>query len=179
MASWAHPELGTFASEAWGGWTRRSTHPAFTKFKGGGDAFHLTLDTDEPEEEPSADVVAMALSTLANCERLIESGLQALCDDFHGRGRDGGMWWRDGVDQILEILEKKDSPEILDGPEKLYDWMSVPSILAQARGMGYPHPCSIISFQSPIDEEHGIGILTDGQDVIGIGYQTDTCPFEG
>ena len=43
---------------------------------------------------------------------------------------------------------------------------------------GYDKPIVELSFGAAFEEEHGVGILTDGAKIIGIGYSYDVTPFE-
>lgn len=43
---------------------------------------------------------------------------------------------------------------------------------------GYDEPIVELSFSAPFEDEHGVGVMTDGQSVLGIGYSCDVTPFE-
>jgi hypothetical protein len=35
-----------------------------------------------------------------------------------------------------------------------------------------------LSFRAAFEQEHGVGVLTDGQTVLGFGYSGEATPFE-
>jgi hypothetical protein len=41
---------------------------------------------------------------------------------------------------------------------------------------GRKRPLAELSFHAAFEEEHGVGILTDGRQVVGIGYLADVEP---
>jgi len=44
------------------------------------------------------------------------------------------------------------------------------------RGQG--KPLVELSFAAAFEEEHGVGILTDGKTIVGIGYTSNVTPFK-
>ena len=87
------------------------------------------------------------------------------------------MWWSDNISHVYEVLGEGYRIWVLDSPLGLHSLLGNPSVLVQECGFGYDQACAIIAFESDIDIEHGIGVLTDGQKVIGVGYATDTEAF--
>ena len=182
MHTWDHSELGQFKFGEYEGWLGAVSLPLFRKFtyrakEDPSASIQLRFDAYEPDETPSEEMIQVALATVANHEQLVATGLKVLHDDFHGRGADSGMWWTDDVDHILEILGDRYSKDVLDSPPGLYRLLGCPSIDVQETGYGYDKPCAIIGFESEIDIEHGIGLLTDGKQIIGSGYRCDAGAF--
>jgi hypothetical protein len=35
-----------------------------------------------------------------------------------------------------------------------------------------------LAFEAPFEEEHGVGVLTDGVAILGTGYRYDVTPFK-
>lgn len=66
---------------------------------------------------------------------------------------------------------------MLTETEDLLLYLGAPSIYIQSSTYGYDQPCATIMFESTFEPEHGIGMLTDGNRILGIGYQMDVSPF--
>jgi hypothetical protein len=43
---------------------------------------------------------------------------------------------------------------------------------------GYEKPVVELSFHAAFEEEHGVGVLTDGNTILGTGYSVDVRPFK-
>ena len=43
---------------------------------------------------------------------------------------------------------------------------------------GYERPVVEMSFAAAFEEEHGVGILTDGKTILGTGYQSSVSLFK-
>ena len=70
------------------------------------------------------EVIDVGMATIANCEKLIATGLQVLFDDFHGNRKDSGMWWHNDLDHIHEILGPDYSSEVLNSPDDLFQLLA-------------------------------------------------------
>lgn len=180
MAEWEHPELGAFRFDS--AWLGTATLPVFSKFasmeSSASETVEILIDAYKSTDIPSDGVVRVAINTISNADSLVKSGLQVLFDDFHGIRPDSGMWWHDEIDHVCEILDNRFSRGVLDTADGLYELLGDASLLIQGRGYGYDSPCAVIGFESPIDVEHGVGFLTDGAQIIGLGYRADPCAFE-
>jgi len=182
MNFWEHPALGKFCYEEYLGWKQRIHLEAFDIFQYDSHLWpdrkaDLILKAWEVEEIPTDAMVTMAASCVTNISTLLAEGIDYLYNDFHGTGPDSGMWWCGAKDQVDDILEAEYSRNMLSKKEGLFELLGKPFILVQEFGMSYPHHCAIIGFESPIETSHGIGFLTNGENIIGIGYNTDTSPF--
>lgn len=87
------------------------------------------------------------------------------------------MWWTDSLHHLQDILGDKYPEDILQSPTGLYQLLGDPSIDVGEFGYAFNRPCAIIGFESPLDVEHGIGLLTDGKQIIGCGYRSDASAF--
>ena len=107
--------------------------------------------------------------------------IDALWADVEGAGPDSGMWWHDNLEQVCELSDL-DAGDPNNGSinceADLYQLLGAPSIFVQETGYGYPHPCAVICLEAPFEIEHGIGLLTDGEKILGTGYSMDVSPFE-
>jgi hypothetical protein len=186
MTNWTQEELGSFSFDQTG-WCRTFDFPAFEAFRYGGprkpnedsgsSEVDLTFEADDEGDFPSEAEIAVARQVIANHELLLAEGIQLLFNDLLGIGPDSGMWWRGGIGQVREIIANYGSYtfESLDDLGRL---LGQPRIFIQEFGYGYDSPCAIINFEAVFEQEHGIGMLTDGKRILGIGYQTDASPFE-
>jgi hypothetical protein len=52
------------------------------------------------------------------------------------------------------------------------------SINVRKKVFGYPKPVVELSFTAAFDDEHGMGALTDGTKILGLGYICDVTPFK-
>lgn len=181
MSTWEDPELGVFELSRGEGWCREIDVPNFMAFQYSDwpkRPVYLIFAADDENDIPTDGQVSVARQTINNLERLIEEGLLALVDDFQGRGPDSGMWWHSDIDQVLENLTSNGARlDSLGSPDDLYVVMGQPSIRIQESGYGYGKPCAIIGFEAQFEVEHGVGILTDGEQILGTGYRTDVSPF--
>jgi hypothetical protein len=192
MPTWTHQQLGTFTHNHVG-WARDIALPAFKPFRydwGGRlrtrSRFTLEFDADDENEgnipTPSKRAIAIAQRTIRNQEMLADRVLNAVWKDLHGRGRETGMWWHGDlrtVDQrIVEVFEnRKGKPDSLSSPEDLYLLMGVTLIQIRESTYLYERPSATICFSAAFDDEHGVGVLTDGTRVLGIGYESDVTPY--
>lgn len=131
-----------------------------------------------PEEFPSTEQIAVAVRLLTNQHALVDSMKESLWNDFQGRGPESGMWWRGNVDAVNQVLMAElGTPSQLEGQDDLLDVMVPTTIQVRKRVLGYDKAVAQVYFYAAFEEEHGIGILTDGDVVLGIGYAADVTPF--
>ena len=102
------------------------------------------------------------------------------------------MWWHGKLKEI----EKQTSP--LKAPKDLLDLLQLDIIYIQKPQPGRSDPFILnpfngkkvkappraavpasaeLEFHAAFEEEHGVGILTDCNSILGIGYSTDVTPF--
>jgi hypothetical protein len=88
------------------------------------------------------------------------------------------MYWHGDLDAVAEGLEFEDT---LKPPRKAADLprlMQLTNIAIQKRKHGQDKPLAELSFAAAFEEEHGVGVLTDGKTILGIGYSADVRPFK-
>ena len=100
----------------------------------------------------------------------------ALWDEFNGRGPDSGMWWHGDTEQWVEGLDSSGLP-LPTKADDLLGLMALSSIVVRRKVDGYDKPVVELSFAAAFEEEHGVGVLTDGKKVLGTGYSTDVTPY--
>ena len=135
---------------------------------------------EDEDEIPSVEVQEVGRKIAENHSMLIDLALELLFRDFRGESPSSGMWWHSALDRVHEsLLEMPKSLGRLEVPRDLYSHLGSPSIIVQSDAYEYAHPCGILRFEASFEPEHGVGFLTDGETVIGIGDQEDVSPFVG
>jgi hypothetical protein len=182
---WKHADLGTFKFDD--GWVSSLSLPAFKAFKydsEGSRARSFKTDicfaVDLPEDVPTPRTVAVAMRVIKNQESLAGKLKKAIFDDINGRGPRSGMWWRGNIQTINEYVadesgRRKLKP--LKAPADLEHFLGRPAIDIRESVYGFDKPCAIISFSALFEPEHGVGILTDGVRILGLGDCVDVTPF--
>jgi hypothetical protein len=190
MQTWKDAQLGTFMYDGHGWWSRTFELPAFSVFRYGGfneppakagsPIVDILFEADDEKGIPTEGEIAVARRTIDNHRQLVSEGIVALFKDILGKGPDSGMWWHSDIENVREMVSGRfvgpHESSLLE-PEDLHLLMGKPSIVVQESGYGYDQPCAIICFEAIFEPEHGIGLLTDGNRILGIGYQMDVSPF--
>lgn len=184
--TWEHPKLGVFTFDGTR-WITISSLPAFTAFKyrkrgrqGRPSSIRFSFEAEDVHAVPSKQAVAVALRVVKNQDRLAQQVRKAMWDDLNGQGEDSGMWWhgdRATIEEAISGAFGEREPRPLRRPDDLYHLMGDPSVSIRERIHLYERPCATINFEAAFDEEHGVGVLTDGNRVLGTGYQISVTPF--
>jgi hypothetical protein len=96
-------------------------------------------------------------------------------DDMTGKGPTTDYWWHDAMeDELTDILEEDGLPQ---SAEDLVQHLRFYGITMHEKVHGYDGPLAELCFSSILEEEHGIGIVTDGERILGQGYQGDMALF--
>lgn len=177
MTQFEHPTLGPLTLED-GVWTGEVRSPVFKRFKDSESGIEFELDGENLVDSLPDRLVDLAVQIINNATQLVELGLQALFDDLYGRGSNSGMWWHGNLEMVCESLGKTLAENPIESPERLYGLLGNPSIYVQTSCYRYDAPCAEFGFASDIDPEHGVGIVTDGHKIIGIGYRATAGAFE-
>ena len=181
-STWTDPQLGPF--EFKDAWVTTVAAPAFRPFK-----YHsgyresvpngkvqVWFDADGRDDVPSKSFAALATKVLANLEKLVPKITASVSDDLCGRGPDSGMWWHGDPEQLAEMMGGGDHAP----PQREKDLLRLMrpyQIILHKKLYDYPKPVAEIVFRAAFDEEHGVGVLTDGTRILGIGYGGDADPF--
>ena len=177
MATWSHPELGDFKL-GYTGWARDFMLPAFEPFRYGWGGrlrtrkkFTLEFDVDDEAEDngpvPSKRAVAVAQRALQNQDLLAARITKAVWNDLNGRGRDTGMWWHGDTRTINEQIAsvfggRKGKPQSLSSINDLYLLLGLNGIRIRETSYMCERPNASINFAAAFDDEHGVGVLSDG-----------------
>ena len=177
--AWEDPELGTFHFDGFG-WTAQISAPSFDAFKRGKrrgktpKTYPLTFVTSSADEKPTPAAVALAKRFLSNQATLATKTAEALWADFVGTGPESGMYWHGDLDQVAEGMDTGEPPSSAAELFKLMILLAIQILTPE----GTPGTFAVeLNFDAKFEEEHGVGILTDGSEVIGIGYSGDVSPF--
>lgn len=198
---WTDPQLGEFTfDENLAVWQTIVAVPAFDAFrydwgKKPTDPGYMPPDSRYPleiaDDAGTADraaAVALALKVLANQAGLVDAVSGALWDDFNNRGPDSGMWWHgdysfpegDTTGQRGSFIRQclADDGWTMNGPGDLKAMMRLRAIVVrQPAESGEGHLVEL-SFDAAFEIEHGVGVLTDGDRILGTGYQGDVDLFK-
>jgi len=187
MANWNHPKLGSFKFDGmyWSGTCTLSAFKPFIFREGarnsGRAKLTINFETESCEEDelPSNDAQKVALQVIQNHNELSSCIVQALWQDMHNQGSGSGMWWNGDIETIERNIAEatKNKLRALRAPETLYKCLGANSVLIRESMYLYEKPSATFLFQAAFDTEHGLGILSDGGRVIGIGYQSSVGPF--
>jgi hypothetical protein len=186
--TWSDPVLGTFElREDIGAWVATVRAPAFDRFWDGcgerttGD---YRLWIKGAQAPPSAEAIALAAALLVGQSTLVSTITQALWNDFTGDGPPSGMWWHGDLHQVGRM--SCGAPPT--GPDDLLRMMVLDDI-AVSKMSYYPahlseeeretsdEPVAKFVFRAQFEQEHGVGVLTDGIRVLGLGYAGEAVRF--
>jgi len=182
-STWSHPELGTFKYDGMI-WVNKISMPAFKAFaydtrysnaRRSTGKHELAFEADDEEETPSAAAVALAAKLLANQKEMVSRLTKALWKDFTGEGPESGMWWHGDLDQVAETMDADEPPA---DEKELLTLLQLSQVTVRKGVDGYEKPVIELSFHAPFEDEHGVGLLSDGVEIIGIGYSFDVTPFK-
>lgn len=182
-ATWSHPTLGTFKFKDGIAWSKIIAMPAFQSFaydegysdSRKSDGMHeLSFEADDKDDLPSPEAVALADKALANQAKLVTKVTKALWEDFNGRGPGSGMWWHGKLDDVADAMGEDEPPSCA---EDLLALLQVECLTIRKEIDGHEGPLVELSFQAAFEGEHGVSALTDGDNILGLGYMTDATLF--
>ena len=87
------------------------------------------------------------------------------------------MWWHGDLDQVADGLEDAE----LTPPKKaddMFKLMNFAGIRVHPSVHRFKKPIAELYFGAAFEEEHGVGVLTDGERILGTGYSLDVTPFK-
>jgi hypothetical protein len=182
--AWVDAELGTFHLGDLG-WGARMPLPAFDAFRRGAKGpskskaakserlYPLVVVADAGRESPPADAIALVRTLVANQAALAARVAESLWADFAGTAPESGMYWHGDLDQVAEGLGSRRPPR---GAKDLFSHMSLSHVCVREADQSRRYAAEL-NFAVTFEEGHGVGILTDGVDITGIGYSDDVSPF--
>ncbi len=184
MKKWKHAILGEWTFDEYLGWSRVVTIEHAKLFQHEAEdsdepsnqvAFYFSSE-DNPETPPTDGMIELAKGIFDQPHEFFNHAVGGLLDDFHGRGKASGMWWHNNIDEILEVDEL--SKDDFSSVESLNRVLGSPSIKIYNAVYRYDSPCALVSFLSDIDMEHGVGVLCNLSEILGVSYGYEPYVFE-
>jgi hypothetical protein len=188
MTTWNDPTLGSFDCGRFG-WTRTIQLPAFKSFSyrkpwvtkpPGKPKFSILLPSFGPgrgkRTVPPQAEVRIARAVFESQARIAELVLATFWDEFNGRGAVSGLWWRGKLEQIRATVEASGLGP-LEGPADLKRLLRLTDVAIAPFIDGSDEPVAQLCFVAAFEPEHGVGVLTDGQAILGTGYMMEVQPY--
>ncbi len=177
--TWTHPDFGTFKydrdDDAWVTTVKAPAFDAFTWEQEPTGERKLMIEADDPKDVPSKAAMAVAARVLAAQAELPGKVIRALWDDFNGRSGDSGMWWHGDLKEVALMSGRHPAPK---RAEDLLSAMRFVRIVIRKDADGYEKPVAELVFSAVFEEEHGVGVLTDGKEILGTGYMGEAAAFD-
>jgi hypothetical protein len=134
----------------------------------------LVFAASGPSDAPSPAAIATAERVLANHASLVGVVTHALWEDFNGRGPGSGACG--DLDAVAKAMKSRKLPVPTNADDLLPALR--PAAIIVREYPGYDAPMAELMFDAAFEEEHGLSVLTDGQSVLGIGFNLDVLPFD-
>lgn len=189
VLTWNVPGLGRFLFDALA-WNLSCLMPAFsTRWAGKngapGASTKLRVQAIDPSDMPKAAIADRLIEVVANQVEVAERVASALIDSINGTGPDSGMWWHGDPISVLDHLgidSSKRSRLSVISDRELQQLIFTPCINVEKE---WPwatwDECEefrlTVCFEAEFDREHGVGVLLDGIEVVGIGHANDVGRF--
>jgi hypothetical protein len=190
--SWKHPRFGNFVGAklksgdgAGVCWTTQVELPAFRKLKyvmfpsrrnpPPPTSYPLSIWRGKQLDKPPSAAIESMTRLVDRQKEIVQAIATAFWDEFNGKGPSSGCWW-------YGALKKKSAQWILGdcplaGPKDILAALSLESVLIQNEMDGYDDFIIHLWLHSGFEVEHGIGVLTDGYDILGTGYMMEVTPY--
>ncbi len=141
---------------------------AVRSYRSNPNPFELIFQCESEDDLPNEAMASLALTILDNEPRLVPKLLEGLWTDLNGRGPDSGMWWHGDPSTAFEQFDELQLP-IPKSPAELRAILE-PTNLTIRRDLSSPPKKWVgeFNFHAAFDVEHGVGLLTDGVDVLGL-----------
>ncbi|HTL30654.1 MAG TPA: hypothetical protein VL282_15590 [Tepidisphaeraceae bacterium] len=184
MATWNHAKLGEFSYD-YPAWEGKIALPAFRHFtyeiippRG---QFELAFMMNDQEQLPSRSLVSVAERIMDKAPMLAREMIAALWDDINGEGPNSGIWWHGDFAFVASKIDQNPLCEAV-GPlteaNDLYRLLGLQRISVLHDADAFDRPVAEFSFAAAFEDEYGVGIITDGNGILGIGYSADVTPFD-
>jgi hypothetical protein len=181
MASrWKHADLGvlTHSGSVWKGVIDLPAFAAFSFDTGYDNAPRSTgryeLELSDPATPPAGELIACVLALRTHQQQVVSEIVRLLWASLTDTGRYIPIGDRQA---ITETLTRQNIPAPRSA-EDLLPLLQLYGISVQGHAFEGDEPVIWLHFHAASEEEHGIGVLTDGQRVLGIGYAGDVQPFD-
>ena len=185
MLTWKNADLGEFAYSNYC-WSRSFNLPGFCrlKYRGFFEPADGELNAVVPfailvEDEfcyPQAPAISLARKIIENHGRLLDVSLSALLRDICGDGPTSCSGWHGKFEFVRKLSSGHDligELTVLD----LCDAIGMPEVLIKDATDQSHKAIATMAFHCTFEPEHGLGFLTDGNEVLGIGSALDVELF--
>ncbi|HZK82983.1 MAG TPA: hypothetical protein VFC46_18005 [Humisphaera sp.] len=164
-------------------WGKKETDSGYTPPNG---RYKLQIDDyGGNADRPAA--AALALKVLGNQSALVRAVTHAMWEDINGRGPHSGMWWHGDFDLPVGACTGQRHSWMVDvlaadgiavqSPDDLLRVMGFRAFLVRDNVRDYQAQLIELDFDAAFEMEHGVGLLTDGERILGTGYQVDVDLF--
>jgi hypothetical protein len=177
---WKHPHLGVFtrSGSAWKGVIELPAFAAFSFDTGYDNARRSNgryeLELCDRATPPTDELIAAVLALRTHQRQVVAEIVRLLWESLAGTGRYIPIG---DMQAVTETLARQNIPAPRSA-ESLTPLLGLYRITVQGRAFEHDEPVIWLDFHAALEEEHGIGVLTDGQHVLGIGYAGDVYPFD-
>jgi len=130
---------------------------------------------------PGTKEATLALRIVKNEVELVKKIKRAMSMELCGTGPDSGMYWREEPEPLEECFETLRRAKIETSkirPDHVDYLIGEPSITIWIRDASPRRAEAILDFSAAFEDEHGLGLLTNGSRILGIGFSDDVSPFE-
>ena len=177
---WKHPDLGVLTHSG-GVWKGVIDLPAFAAFSfdtGYENARRSTgryeLELYDSATPPAGELIACVLALRTHQQQVVSEIVRLLWASLTNTGRYIPIG---DMEAVTDTLTRQNIPAPRCA-EDLLPLMQLYRISVGAYAFDRADPVISLDFHAALEEEHGIGVLTHGQDVLGIGYACDVQPFD-
>jgi len=158
--NYIHPHYGTFYyNEDDEAWVPSEELLFFSEFE-------LFFHTDNETIIPNEISEILLTNIMKNYSNIIDSVMQSLWNNLNHMGKKSGMWWEN--ESLEDIFENDNIPNDYRELKKYVNLyaIEISDGLAEFR------------FHATFEEEHGVGILYNGDSILGIGYTYSVTPYK-
>jgi len=176
---WHHPELGTFefVGYQWqrtmrGGSKVFSFKPVYSsKVR---DTFRLAFASTDPKMPPSQEEIALAQKIIGGLETIGGLVSRALWDEFIG-DRKSRVWWGRNLMDVERMVADQAGVKIpLNEARDVLKALNLSEVVIRRETQVFAE----LSFYAAFEDEHGVGVLTDGERILGVGFENDVVADE-
>lgn len=135
----------------------------------------IEIESRVANEECPNELLVEAVSTLVNNDQLISARvINAIWQDLSGEGQPTKNWWHG-------IVHKQDSARFSTVlpfvRSDLFNQLNLQTVVARCDEDAHKTAIVELCFRCLWEKEHGLGVLVEDANVVGIGYSNDVTPF--
>lgn len=177
---WKHPDLGVLTRSG-RSWEAVIDLPAFAAF-----SFHTRYDNArrstgryelevyDPATPPAVELIAAVLSLRTHQQQVVSEIVRLLWESL----TDTGRYIPIGDMQAVTKTLTRQNIAAPRSAEDLLPLLQLYGVSVEGHAFERDEPVIRLDFHAALEEEHGIGVLTDAQRVLGVGYACDVEPFD-